>query len=163
MGKKFLPDERIVSIYDIEPGYLKDKGISNIIVDIDNTLSTWRSVKPDNKACSWIDNMKKSGFKICILSNSSNHRIIRYCSGIDVSFVINVRKPFRSSFLKAMNALGSNKNNTCVIGDQLLTDIAGGNSCGLYTILVPPIGKKEFAFTKLSRAIEKVILDRKHI
>ena len=35
-----------------------------------------------------------------------------------------------------------------VVGDQLFTDILGGNRNGMYTILVTPISKQEFIGTK---------------
>jgi predicted HAD superfamily phosphohydrolase YqeG len=47
-----------------------------------------------------------------------------------------------------------------VIGDQIFTDVLGGNRSGLYTILVKPLAKKEFYGTKISRAMEFFILHR---
>lgn len=38
---------------------------------------------------------------------------------------------------------------TAIIGDQLFTDIAGGNKLGLYTILVRPLGPDHWS-TRLS-------------
>lgn len=160
MDKLFCPDMCFNSIFDIGPDFLKDKNIHNIIVDIDNTLSCWGSKEPEPNVCDWIDKTRKKGFKICILSNSSNKRIKRYCSNIDVLYVKNVRKPFKSSFMKAMKLMDSNSYNTCVIGDQIFTDIIGGNNCGLYTILVLPIDKKEFVFTRLMRKLEKRLLNK---
>lgn len=158
MEKIFYPDIYLNSIFDIKVEDLREKGIENLIVDIDNTLSKWGCSEPDLKVCRWINSMRSQGFKICILSNSSNKRIRNYCSNLDVIFVENVRKPFKSSFMKAMKLLGSQKCNTCVIGDQIFTDIMGGNRCGLFTILVSPIDKKEFFMTKLMRKLQGRIL-----
>jgi HAD superfamily phosphatase (TIGR01668 family) len=48
---------------------------------------------------------------------------------------------------------------TVVIGDQMLTDVLGGNRLGLYTILVLPIElRDEGFFTKINRRIEKAAL-----
>jgi predicted HAD superfamily phosphohydrolase YqeG len=48
---------------------------------------------------------------------------------------------------------------TVVIGDQMLTDVLGGNRMGLHTILVLPISLlDEGFFTKINRRIEKVLL-----
>ncbi|KPU44942.1 mitochondrial PGP phosphatase [Oxobacter pfennigii] len=160
MGKSLYPDIHIPSIYDIDLSYLKSKGITNMIIDIDNTLSKWGSKMPDEKVCSWIKGSKASGFKICILSNSSNKRISLYCSELNVLFCKNVRKPLKSSFINAMNLLESQFYNTCVVGDQIFTDILGGNKCSLFTILVNPIDRNEFILTRIIRIIEAKFLKR---
>lgn len=160
MPNKFAPDIFITSVFDLDLRMLKSRGISNIIIDIDNTLSKWGSAKPDSTVCDWIGNVRGEGFKICILSNSSNKRVETYCSGLDVLHVRNVRKPMKSSFINAMGLLCSDASNTCVVGDQIFTDIIGGNSCGLYTVLVAPIDKNEFFITRLIRKLEKLIINK---
>ena len=46
-----------------------------------------------------------------------------------------------------------------VIGDQIFTDVLGGNRMGLYTILVTPISDKEFIWTRLMRRLERLVLN----
>ena len=158
MGKYIYPDDFADSIFDINFDYLYKKELFNLIIDLDNTLSRWGSKRPDIDVCNWIKTIRKKGFKICILSNSSNNRINNYCCDLDVLFVKNVNKPFKSSFIRAMAIMDSNNRNTCVIGDQIFTDILGGNLCSMYTILVPPIDNNEFILTKFLRILEKAIL-----
>ncbi len=57
-----------------------------------------------------------------------------------------------------MQQFGARPEETAMIGDQLLTDIRGGNRCGLYTILVMPINPREWWGTKLNRGIEWLLL-----
>ena len=45
-----------------------------------------------------------------------------------------------------------------MIGDQIFTDVWGGNRIGVKTVLVTPINKKESVFTKVKRPFEKIIL-----
>jgi predicted HAD superfamily phosphohydrolase YqeG len=47
---------------------------------------------------------------------------------------------------------------TAVVGDQIFTDIWGGNRAGLYTILVQPLAWREFMGTKISRMAEYFVL-----
>ena len=55
--------------------------------------------------------------------------------------------------------MGTSVKETAVIGDQMLTDVLGGNRMGLYTILVQPISiLDEGFFTKINRRIEKAAL-----
>lgn len=53
-------------------------------------------------------------------------------------------------------ALSAKADTTLLIGDQIFTDILGGNKSGLYTILVDPISNKEFIGTKITRLIERI-------
>ena len=46
-----------------------------------------------------------------------------------------------------------------VVGDQLLTDVLGGNRGGLYTILVIPVVESDGFFTKFNRMIERRIMN----
>lgn len=160
MTSHFYPSLFSSSIFDIDYRSLFNKGIYNLIVDIDNTLSKWRSKEPDDRVFSFIKTLKDDGFNICILSNSSRRRIDKYCSNLDILYVGNACKPFKASFKKAMKLLKSKEHNTCVIGDQIFTDILGGNFCNLMTILVPPIDRKEFITTKMLRILERRILGK---
>jgi predicted HAD superfamily phosphohydrolase YqeG len=51
---------------------------------------------------------------------------------------------------------------TAVIGDQVFTDILGGNRAGLYTVLVKPLASREFVGTKINRLLELLIIKHHH-
>ena len=59
---------------------------------------------------------------------------------------------------KAMEMMGTDRETTFVVGDQLLTDMWGGTNAGLYKILVNPIHPKEEIQIVLKRRLEKIIL-----
>ena len=59
-----------------------------------------------------------------------------------------------------MDLMDSNTANTVVIGDQLFTDMLGGNRLGFLTILVRPVDANEFFATILTRTAEKIALFR---
>ena len=52
------------------------------------------------------------------------------------------------------------ENEVAIIGDQLLTDIVGGNKVGIVTILVNPISTKDGFFTKWNRHKEDKIIKK---
>lgn len=62
------------------------------------------------------------------------------------------------------NAAGSGKarrpapEETAVIGDQIFTDVWGGNRFGALTIMVAPLGPEIVPFIKLKRVAEKLVL-----
>ena len=47
--------------------------------------------------------------------------------------------------------------NIAVVGDQIFTDVIGGNRCKMFTILVDPVDKKDFWYTAWKRPIENKI------
>lgn len=59
------------------------------------------------------------------------------------------------AFKKAMRRLEVTASETVMIGDQLLTDVLGGNRLGLHTILVVPVSEAEGFFTKINRRMEQ--------
>ena len=48
---------------------------------------------------------------------------------------------------------------TVVVGDQMLTDVFGGNCNGLYTIMVVPVKRTDGLITKFNRLIERRLLN----
>ena len=45
-----------------------------------------------------------------------------------------------------------------LIGDQMMTDVLGGNRLGLYTILVVPVKNSDGMSTKINRMLERRVL-----
>lgn len=158
MKNLLKPDYYVNSIYNINYQKLKDMGIKNIIFDIDNTLVKWKTPKINDKAKILLESLIDKGFNICILSNSSAKRVknftdnnkILYFSGIGI-------KPMKNKFYGALNVLKAKKEETCIVGDQIFTDILGGNRIGITTILVEPIDSNELITTMFIRKIEKKI------
>ena len=54
-----------------------------------------------------------------------------------------------------MKKYNFSKEETCIIGDQLFTDILGGNRVGITTYLVEPLTKEDFIITKIFRKLEQ--------
>jgi len=48
----------------------------------------------------------------------------------------------------------------CVIGDQLFTDIYGGNRLNIFTVLVKQVHERDIWITKFKRPLEKRIMAR---
>ena len=67
------------------------------------------------------------------------------------------KKPFKSGFLRVQQELKEKPENIGVVGDQIFTDIIGGNRCNMFTILVDPIDKKDYWYTAWKRPLENKI------
>jgi len=153
----FKPDSYYVSIFDINYNKLKKQGIFNIFMDLDNTISKVDKNIPNNKVIKLFEKLKKDGFNVIIFSNSFNNRVMKYADILDVDYIANGFKPFLFKYKKVCFEKKIKKNEVCMIGDQFLTDIYGGNRFGIKTILVDPVSTKDFVFTTFNRKLEKII------
>lgn len=156
--EKFYPDMKVEKVQDIDLESLIKNNIKGLILDIDNTLVPEHVEEADENAVRWIDNVKKAGFKVCIVSNASKKRVVKFNEKLKVYAVHRASKPGTESFLKATGFMDIKPIETAVIGDQIFTDIYGGNKANMFTILVKPIDSREFIFVRFKRLLEKYIL-----
>lgn len=77
---------------------------------------------------------------------------------IGVSYIFKAGKPGKKGYERAMQKIGTDKNNTVFIGDQLFTDVWGAKRAGIRNILVKPIHPKEEIQIVLKRKLEKIVL-----
>ncbi|MFD1850209.1 YqeG family HAD IIIA-type phosphatase [Oceanobacillus bengalensis] len=159
MLKRFLPNEHVKSIFDIQPEKLKQKGIKGIITDLDNTLVAWDVENATPEVVEWFKLMKENDIQVTIISNNNEERVTIFSEPLGTPFVYSARKPLRRAFKKVQKQMNLNKEELVVIGDQLLTDVLGGNSAGLQTILVVPIVQTDEKITQFNRKIERFILN----
>ena len=157
MYKKFLPSEFVKSVFDITPERLLEKGIRGIITDLDNTLVEWDRPDATPKLVNWLTSMKDAGIQVTIVSNNSELRVKSFADPLGIPFIYKARKPMGKAFIKALNTMDVKREEVVVIGDQLLTDVVGGNRIKLHTILVLPVAKSDGFFTRFNRLVERRI------
>jgi uncharacterized protein len=158
MLKLFLPSEHVKNIFEIQPEALKKKGIKGIITDLDNTLVEWDRPTATPQLIQWFDNMRDHGILVTIVSNNNENRVKSFSDPLHIPFIFQARKPMRRAFKRALNEMGIKREEAVVIGDQLLTDVLGGNRGGFHTILVVPVAQTDGFMTKFNRKIERRIL-----
>lgn len=158
MIEKFYPDLYMDSVYKITASFLKDKGLKGIILDIDNTLVPMYQPHASEETIHWINNLIHEGIKVCILSNARLERVRRFCIDMEIPYFYKASKPKSSSFIKASTQMGLKGKEIAMVGDQIFTDIIGGNRLNMYTILVKPINPKELVTIRFKRLIEKIVL-----
>lgn len=159
MLKQFLPNQHVKSILDINPKELQEKGIKGIITDLDNTLVEWDRPQATPKVIKWFEEMKNHHIKVTIVSNNNETRVKAFSDPLNISFIYRARKPLAHAFHKAAKQMNVKKEETVVIGDQLLTDVLGGNRGGFHTILVVPVAQTDGIATKFNRMVERRILN----
>lgn len=155
--RNFLPNRQVNSIFEITPDELKKQGIKGIITDLDNTLVEWNRPLATPKIIEWFEKMKENDIAVTIISNNSENRVKAFSKPHQIPYIFRAKKPFASAFFRALNMMNLKKHEVVVIGDQLLTDIFGGNRAGFYTILVVPVAETDGLTTKFNRFVERRI------
>jgi uncharacterized protein len=156
--EKYIPDIYQKSIYTIDYSKLWLMGIKCLLFDLDNTLVPASINEPTKKNIELFNELKELGFKVIIFSNAHKKRIKPFKDALEVDCSANSMKPLKRKFLKVLDEYNYNLNEVAIIGDQILTDILGGNNVGITTVLINPISKKDAVVTNLNRLLEKLIM-----
>ena len=149
------PDIKLKSITDITVELLNKFDIKALLLDVDNTMSTHHGTILTEGLMEWIDKMQQSGIKLMVLSNSKRFRIQPFAARIGLPFISLGCKPLPTGYLRGVKALGEKRNNVAIVGDQIFTDILGGNAVGVKTILLTPIKPEDGCSFKIRRKLEK--------
>ena len=144
------------TLYDIKLTELKQRGIRGIVFDLDNTIIPWNSPDICPEVLIWLNHLAAQDFKLCLVSNNGKGRVGKIAAQCGAPFVARALKSARSGFRQAARNMGLSPDTVAVVGDQLFTDILGGNRLGMVTIWVKPLTTKEFVGTKITRQLEKL-------
>lgn len=157
MFRCFFPDEYLDSAYTIDYEELYREGYRGLLFDIDNTLVP-HGAPADERAVALFKHLREIGFKSCFISNNQKDRVAPFNDAVGERFIENAHKPSTANYLKAMELLGTDRDSTVFIGDQIFTDIYGARRAGIRSILVKPIHPKEEIQIVLKRYLERVVL-----
>ncbi|AJS57641.1 YqeG family HAD IIIA-type phosphatase [Paenibacillus sp. IHBB 10380] len=159
MFEMLMPKLQVNTVFDIDLEDLYAKGYRGIITDLDNTLVGAKTPLAHPELIAWFELVKKIGFQLIIVSNNQLARVSAFATPLDIQFVHQARKPFNAPFHKAMKWMGLSNTETIVVGDQMLTDVYGGNRLGLLTVLVLPISVQDEGWTtRINRRVERIAL-----
>lgn len=157
--KGWEPDVWLENVYEIDGAYWKAQGIKGFLFDIDNTLEPYATKEPGEKLLAWLRALEAEGFQTGILSNAKAGRASLFAEKAGLRFVSHANKPSKRGFREMATQMGVKPEEMVMVGDQLYTDIWGGNRFGCTTILVTPIAPgKEPWFVLLKRVLEKPFL-----
>lgn len=158
--EKYMPDIYQKSIFTINYQKLMTNGIKCLLFDLDNTLVPYYQKEPDRRIIDLFNNLKERGFTVAIISNSPKKRLEPFVEKLNVECSCSSRKPSTKGFKELMRKLDFNECEIAIIGDQILTDVVGGNKVGITTILTSPLVKKDFIITRFGRILESIIINR---
>lgn len=155
------PDLVLGSVLELTPGFLAARGLRGLMFDADNTLVPRSHYHPSPAVAAWLEGLRAAGIALCILSNSRHiAKVAAMGQAFGMPAISLARKPARSGFVRALKLLGTAADETAMVGDQLFTDILGGNLAGVTTILVPPLHHRDFILYRPLRPVERRLLRR---
>lgn len=156
--KILYPNLYLKRVQDITIEILMKNKIKLLILDVDNTLIDYYKNLSD-EIIEWSKLMKGQGIKLYILSNTNNKKKVKEIADIlNIEFKHFAMKPLIRGFKLIQNKTKIDSKNIAVVGDQIFTDVIGGNRAKMFTILVDPINEvKEYWYTAWKRPIENKI------
>lgn len=152
------PNEYLPDVHAIDVDRLVSLGVRGLLIDLDNTLlpRDTNEVPPDLRA--WAVALAERGLKVCLVSNNWHDRVREVAADLGISLVAKAIKPLPFAFWRALRMLDLRARECAVVGDQLFTDILGGNTVGCRTILVQPLSATDLPHTLVLRRLESLIM-----
>lgn len=159
-----MPKEFVTSIYEITPDKLKQLGVRGIITDLDNTLVEWDRPDATEKLIEWLKTIREAGIQVMIVSNNKELRVKAFADPLELPYIFNARKPMGNAFKRALKRLNMQHHEVVMVGDQMLTDVLGGNRLRIHTILVKPVALSDGFVTRFNRMVERRVFNylKKH-
>ena len=161
MCKRFIPFAHAQSIYEIPIDFFKKCGVTTLLIDLDNTLDSYRLFTPTERAISLIKAIKEQGIVPVVVSNNTAKRVGQYATALNVEFISSARKPFSRRIKKFLKEKGVSPEQSMLVGDQLITDVLAAKGAGIHVVLTEKIVKEDQFTTHFNRLLDRPI--RKHL
>ena len=140
MGFSLVADYACRTIDEIDLDALQRRGIRLLLADLDNTLVAYGVAEATPELHRWREKIEGHDIQLFVLSNNRHpERAKIFANSLRVPYIGHAGKPKTPSFIKAMGEMGVTREQTAIVGDQIFTDILGGNRSDVTTILVEPI------------------------
>ncbi len=154
MPISFLPTYITAAATDLQPKWLQERGIRLLMLDFDNTIVPYTTDRPTPLMAGWLRWMQLSNIQVCVVSNSRNDRVRRFCAKHGVDCIVRAKKPGTKGIRECLERYGIPPQEAALCGDQIFTDTLGANRAGVRSILVEAIDNHNF-WLKLRHVAEK--------
>lgn len=156
MSFSLIPDQLYRRYEEISPAYLKSRGIRLLMSDLDFTLATKSTRRPNQYLREWIAALKAEGISFVIVSNNrSGERVTEFCADLGVGYQGHAGKPSPKGLNAAMRRAGVDRAHAAMLGDKLLTDVLAAKRAGVLALMVEPVGGPVTAWQKVLHALQE--------
>ena len=151
MKNKYVPFAVANSIYEIDVGFFKQQGVKVLLIDLDNTLDSYKLYHPNQRAYDLVEKFQKEGITVVIVSNNRGKRVSTYANDLKLPYINSAAKPFGFRIKKYIKEHGWSLEETMLVGDQMVTDVAAAKAVGIRVILTDKIVKEDQWTTRFNR------------
>ena len=145
MPLSFLPAIITNELTDITPELLRTRNIRLLMLDFDNTIVPYTTTVPTPVMERWLADMNNlPDIQLCIVSNSHNDRVPRFCRERNIAVITHAKKPFSKGIQECLKKYDIPPAEAALVGDQIFTDTLGANNAGVVPILVKAIDNHNF-------------------
>ena len=145
MPFSFLPKLMTDKLTDITPELLRARKIRLLMLDFDNTIVPYTTTTPTAEMETWLKTMNElPDIQLCIVSNSHNDRVPKFCRERNMAVITHAKKPFSKGINECLARYGVEAKEAALVGDQIFTDTLGANCAGVKSILVKAIHNHNF-------------------
>ena len=158
--KKFIPTYVAQNIYAVDPAFFKAIGVKTLLLDLDNTLASYRATSASDMTKDYLEKLKKQGLTLFIISNNKGPRVASYAASVGLPFLASARKPFTKRIKRFLAKHNIERETLMFVGDQLLTDVYVANRLGAKVLLCEKLVKEDQWTTKFNRLIDRPLRKR---
>ena len=145
MPFSLLPKVQTPKLTDITPEHLHSWGVKLLMLDFDNTIVPYTTTQPTEEMEAWLSRMNRlPDVQLCIVSNSHNDRVPKFCAERGMEVITHAKKPFTKGINECLTKFGIDPKNAALVGDQIFTDTLGANCAGVKSVLVKAIDNHNF-------------------
>ena len=145
MPFSFLPKIITDELTDVTPELLRERNIRLLMLDFDNTIVPYTTTNPTEEMETWLKTMNEQpDIQLCIVSNSHNDRVHKFCRERNIAVITHAKKPFPKGIRECLQKYGIPASQAALVGDQIYTDTLGANGAGVTSILVKAIDNHNF-------------------
>ena len=156
----FKPTWWLKSVLEIDEKFIRENHLRGFILDLDNTLSMHGSPAAEQGVCEWLEDMRRLGMKLTVLSNNTKKRVEPLAKELGLDFIAFGCKPLTVGISRALRKMRLPKKSVALVGDQIFTDILGGNLKRIPTVLVEPFHMEDKVSFKVKRKLENIVFKR---
>lgn len=151
MKRKYVPFAVAKSIYEIDVDFYVQQKVKVLLMDLDNTLDSYRLYHPTERAYQLVKKIQQAGILPVIVSNNRGKRVRTYANDLKLIYINSAAKPFGFRIKKFLKEHDWNPNDVMLVGDQMITDVAAAKRVGIRVILTEKIVKEDQWTTRFNR------------
>lgn len=153
--KNFIPTFHATNIYEVDPVFFKEQGVETLLLDLDNTLASYRATSASDRTKSYLAALAELGISLFIISNNKGPRVESYAASVNLPFLASARKPFIKRIKSFLSTNDIDVKTLMFVGDQLLTDVLVANKLGARVLLCEKLVAEDQWTTKFNRLIDR--------